>query len=76
MKVISTSPKFNLQQQVSFLGGQGKILFYQPDGQHWLYGVEMPLGTKPEMGRIGAETIVLISERELYTIRGSSHTKF
>ena len=58
-------PKFSVHQQVQFIGGNGTILFSQPDGGHWLYGVEMPFGTESALGRIGHETIVLMSETEL-----------
>ena len=66
---LPNSPKFSLHQQVHFLGGDGKILFCQPDGGNWLYGVEMPLGQESDMGRIGHETIVLVEETELHTVK-------
>ncbi len=65
MNQLLNAPKFQEQQQVSFAGGQGRILALQADGIDWLYSVEMPLGVEPDMGRIGYETIVLMSEAEL-----------
>ena len=65
MNQLLNAPKFQEQQQVSFAGGQGRILSLQADGIDWLYSVEMPLGVEPDMGRIGYETIVLMSEAEL-----------
>ena len=65
MNQLLNAPKFREQQQVCFAGGQGKILSLQADGIDWLYSVEMPLGVEPDMGRIGYETIVLMSESEL-----------
>ena len=71
MKTLSTSPKFCPHQQVHFLGGNGTIRFFHPDGNNWLYGVEMPLGTEPDLGRIGHETVVLIPETELYVLQAT-----
>ncbi len=68
MKSLTKAPKFAASQQVHFLGGKGRILFCQPDGKNWLYGVEMPLGKEPDMGRIGAETIILMMEGELFIL--------
>ena len=65
MSQLLNAPKFREQQQVCFTGGQGTILSLQADGVDWLYSVEMPLGLEPDMGRIGYETIVLMSETEL-----------
>ncbi|MEM9510243.1 MAG: hypothetical protein AAGA16_21590 [Cyanobacteria bacterium P01_E01_bin.35] len=64
LKLIN-QPKFREEQQVQFVGGSGTISYKQSDGGQWLYGVEMPLGAEPDMGRIGYETIVLIPESEL-----------
>ena len=64
----STPPKFSQHQQVHFLGGKGTILFCQPDAGYWLYGVEMPVATEPDIERIGSETVILVPETELYTV--------
>ena len=66
---LSTTPKFSQDQQVHFLGGNGTILFCLVDGGHWLYGVKMPEGKESDIRRIGYETIVLVSETELYTVK-------
>ena len=58
-------PKFCPFQQVHFLGGMGKIVSRFTEAGKWMYAVEMPLGEKPEVGRIGSETIVLMQETEI-----------
>lgn len=58
-------PKFCPFQQVSFLGGMGKIVSRFTEAGKWMYAVEMPLGKEPEMGRIGSETIILMQEAEI-----------
>ena len=64
----STLPKFSQYQQVHFLGGNGTILFCQPDAGDWLYGVEMPITTESDMDRVGYETVILVPEIELYPV--------
>lgn len=56
---------FNREQKVKFVGGEGIVRNFKFEDEHWLYVVEMPLGREPEFGRIGAETMVLLSEIEL-----------
>ena len=58
-------PSFRYAQQVSFLGGEGIVRNYQPEAGNWTYLVEMALGQKPDFGRVGAETMVLLHESEL-----------
>jgi hypothetical protein len=60
--------KFDQTQQVSFTGGEGIIKSFEYDAGEWVYLIEMPLGTKPDFGRIGAETRVLLSQAELRAI--------
>ncbi len=69
----STPPKFRQAQEVNFLGGNGTIIFCQPDAGNWLYGVEMPVTIEPELGRVGYETVILVPEFELYPV---SNTEF
>ncbi|MEP0872076.1 hypothetical protein NDA01_19860 [Trichocoleus desertorum AS-A10] len=58
-------PRFRLKQRVRFMGGEGIVRNYEPDSGTWTYLIEMPLGTEPEFGRVGAETRVLLSEVDL-----------
>jgi hypothetical protein len=56
---------FNRDQWVRFLGGEGIIRNFKFEDNNWTYLVEMPLGVEPSFGRVGAETMVLLSETEL-----------
>ncbi|WP_026735549.1 hypothetical protein [Fischerella sp. PCC 9605] len=64
-----TVPRYSANQVVFFLGGMGKILSFQPDSGTWTYAIEMEMGEAPEMGRLGAETIILIHETEIQGVR-------
>jgi hypothetical protein len=59
-------PKFLTKHLVSFAGGQGVVRSATWEFDKWTYLVEMALGAAPEFGRIGAETMVLLDETELY----------
>lgn len=59
-------PLFCPMQQVNFVGGEGIVRSYKPNAGTWTYLVEMPLGLAPEFGRVGAETMVLLNEADLY----------
>jgi hypothetical protein len=61
-------PKFCTKHPVSFAGGEGTILGMKWEFGQWLYLVEMELGAEPEFGRVGAETMVLLDETDLYEI--------
>lgn len=65
---ILTEPRFNKNQTVCFVGGVGKILSYQPEYNTWTYAIEMEMGPEPSMGRIGAETRVLIHEADILNV--------
>ncbi|MBD1909127.1 MULTISPECIES: hypothetical protein [unclassified Leptolyngbya] len=52
-------------QKVNFLGGSGTIKSYHPEAGSWSYLVEMEMGPEPEMGRIGYETAILLSQADL-----------
>jgi hypothetical protein len=60
---------FKLAQRVQFVGGEGIVRHIKFEAQNWTYLVEMPLGRSPEFGRVGAETMVLLSETELRAAR-------
>jgi hypothetical protein len=62
---ISIKPRFNREQQVSFLGGCGTIKNYQPESGTWLYLIEMQMGPEPDMGRVGNETRIVLPEADL-----------
>lgn len=65
MAAVMTIPKFNRDQFVRFIGGQGKVREFRADSGNWSYLVEMEMGEEPEMGRIGFETMILLSEADL-----------
>jgi hypothetical protein len=60
-----TKPRFETEQKVRFVGGYGTIKSYRPDSGSWLYLIEMEMGPKPEMGRVGNETKIFLSECDL-----------
>ncbi|KAF3886845.1 MULTISPECIES: hypothetical protein [Nostocales] len=62
---LTVPPKFNKYQVVRFVGGVGKILYFQPDSHTWKYAVEMAKGPEPDMGRIGPETTILLHEEDI-----------
>jgi hypothetical protein len=65
MKTSMKVHSFARDQRVRFLGGEGIIRNFKFEAENWTYLVEMPLGVEPNFGRIGAETMVLLSETEL-----------
>jgi hypothetical protein len=62
---ITEVPRFRKGEKVEFVGGVGTIKSYQVEAGTWTYTVEMAMGPEPEMGRIGAETTVLLNEFDL-----------
>ncbi len=58
-------PKYHKNQEVSFVGGKGKVLNCHQDAGRWTYFVKMEMGPEPEMGRVGPETTVLLYETEI-----------
>lgn len=62
---LMTKPRFNKNQLVCFAGGAGTIIGYKPESGRWIYAVEMEMGPEPPMGRIGAETRLLLDEIEI-----------
>ena len=61
-------PKFCNGQIVSFIGGEGIIKNYRFKSGSWEYLVEMPMGPKPEMGRVGYETMIWLSEVDISSL--------
>ncbi|MDZ8223511.1 hypothetical protein [Nostoc sp. ChiVER01] len=61
-------PKFRNIQWVSFVGGEGIVRSYKPESGTWTYLIEMALGLEPDFGRVGAETMILLTEADLQTI--------
>ena len=57
--------RFKPAQRVRFVGGEGIVRNFKFEAGDWRYTIEMPLGREPDFGRIGAETMVLLSETEL-----------
>jgi hypothetical protein len=51
---------------VKFIGGEGIIREIKSDFNTWIYHVEMALGKEPIFGRIGAETMIVLHESELW----------
>jgi hypothetical protein len=52
-------------RRVRFVGGEGIVKSSNFEGGTWKYLVEMPQGKEPAFGRVGAETMVFLNEREL-----------
>lgn len=61
-------PKFSNTQWVSFIGGEGIVRSYTPESGRWMYLIEMALGLEPDFGRVGAETMILLTETDLRTV--------
>lgn len=64
-KRLIGSPSFCPAQQVSFLGGEGSVTSCNYEAESWLYVIEMTLGPEPDFGRVGGETMVVLSEADL-----------
>ncbi|MGF1589843.1 MAG: hypothetical protein ACFCU7_11480 [Pleurocapsa sp.] len=60
-------PKFKRNQIVSFVGGSGKVKSIQKRDDFWLYTIEMSQGAKPDFGRVGAETRIILEEEDIYS---------
>ncbi|AVH70925.1 hypothetical protein [Nostoc sp. 'Lobaria pulmonaria (5183) cyanobiont'] len=60
-------PKFRNTQWVSFVGGEGIVRSYTPECGTWTYLIEMALELEPNFGRVGAETMILLTEADLRT---------
>jgi hypothetical protein len=65
---IFTAPRKRLyphNRKVRFIGGEGIVRNSSFEGGTWKYLVEMPQGKEPSFGRVGAETMVFLNEKEL-----------
>lgn len=58
-------PIFRPLQWVRFVGGEGIVQSCKFNAGTWAYLVEMPLGLNPDFGRVGTETMILLSEADL-----------
>lgn len=65
---IAIEPRYSTNQTVCFVGGVGKILSYQPAYTTWTYAIEMEMGPEPSMGRIGAETRIVLDESDILAV--------
>jgi hypothetical protein len=68
---LSSAPRFSRNQFVRFIGGEGKVKELHANSGNWSYTVEMEMGPEPEIGRIGYETTILLSEADLNALEGS-----
>lgn len=58
-------PEFHPTQTVHFVGGEGIVRSYKAEFGSWTYLIEMALGLEPAFGRVGAETMVVLTEADL-----------
>ncbi|OUL36802.1 hypothetical protein BV372_05840 [Nostoc sp. T09] len=65
---ILGKPKFCEGQIVEFVGGEGIIKNYRFEPSSWLYLVEMPIATDPEMDRVGYETMIWLAEGDIFPL--------
>ncbi len=65
---MMTIPRYAKNQLVCFVGGFGTILDCQPDSGTWVYALEMEMGPEPPMGRVGAETRILLLEADIQEV--------
>lgn len=63
---FNKKPSFCHNQRVRFFGGEGIVRSFKPEAGTWAYLIEMALGPEPSFGRIGAETMIILSEVELH----------
>ncbi len=68
-------PKFCNGQIVSFIGGEGIIKNHRFKSGTWEYLVEMPMSPEPEMGRVGYETMIWLSEVDISSLVNNSSEK-
>lgn len=66
---LTKIPIFRHAQRVRFVGGEGIVRGYRSEAGGWDYIVEMALGQEPDFGRVGAETMVVLTEADLCTAR-------
>lgn len=61
-------PVFHQSQRVIFIGGSGIIRSCKSESGTWNYLVEMALGAQPAFGRVGAETMLVLTEADLAAV--------
>jgi hypothetical protein len=61
-------PKLYKGQGVRFMGGEGIIKSYRFESCSWEYLVEMPMRSEPEMGRVGYQTMIWLSEADISSV--------
>jgi len=62
---VISAPKFEVDIEVEFIGGIGKIRDQHYESGNWIYHVEMAMGEEPDFGRIGYETVIMLPEPEV-----------
>lgn len=62
---------FHKGQTIRFVGGTGIICDYQFQSGTWNYLVEMEMEPEPEVGRIGYETMIWLSEVDITSLNQS-----
>jgi hypothetical protein len=58
-------PTFRPKQRVRFVGGEGVIQNYKSEIRGVMYLIKMALGPKPDFGRVGSETTIILNEADL-----------
>lgn len=58
-------PKFDRNQTVQFIGGVGEIKNIHKQDNRWTYTIKMRMGEKPDFGRVGAETTIVLEEQDI-----------
>jgi hypothetical protein len=61
-------PRFGSNQRVKFIGGEGIVKKVQHESASWNYLVEMEMGIEPDFGRVGAETMIVLSEADVHIV--------
>ncbi|MGV0027751.1 hypothetical protein [Phormidesmis priestleyi] len=74
--ILVRVPSFQQAQQVSFVGGEGVVRNFKLESGSWTYVIEMALGLEPPFGRIGAETMVLLTEADLWADEAEADYNF
>lgn len=59
---------FHQSQRVIFIGGSGIVRSCKSEGGTWNYLVEMALGSQPPFGRVGVETMLVLTEADLEAV--------
>lgn len=62
---LRTQQKWSRDEMVCFVGGVGIIKSYRPESNKWTYVVEMEMGPKPDCGRLGSETTIILYEHDI-----------